>query len=68
MDESCALFPLNVRSTHPPELSASIENRFNDQIRRIGRIIHCVELIITIKEDRSHDRSGVVTFRREKRK
>jgi len=45
-----------------------MENRFSDQIRRIGIISHCVERITTINEDRSHDRSGVVTFRREKRK
>jgi hypothetical protein len=59
---------LNVRSIHDALLSVSAENRFKDQIRRIGMMNHWAELIRTMSEERTQDRSGVVSFRIENRK
>src|SRR5205809_5435017 len=67
-DVSCALFPVNVRSTQPLLLSASTEKRFNDQISKAGKMNHWDDRITKITEYRTQDRSGVVTLRREKKK
>jgi hypothetical protein len=65
---SCARFPVKVRSTHPVVLSASIEKRSRDQISKTGIIINWVDLITVTREARNHERSEVVSFRRENRK
>lgn len=58
-EASCALFPVNVLSTQPLLLSESTENRFNDQISKMGSTSHCVYLIICAMAHRNRDWSGV---------
>ena len=55
-----------MRATQPLSLSASMENLPRDQIRRLGIMSHCVDLMSWMSAQRKRDVSGVDTLRSER--